>query len=85
MHRFDATTERIAELCFDYAAERLRLDPVPLDGPTTPEALQAAAGETITPAGLGADAAMALFRDVLAPACLSNEDRKSTRLNSSHT
>ncbi|MFM7270071.1 MAG: pyridoxal phosphate-dependent decarboxylase family protein [Actinomycetes bacterium] len=76
MHRFDATTERIAELCFDYAAERLRLDPVPLDGPTTPEALQAATGETITPAGLGADAAMAVFRDVLAPACLSNDSER---------
>lgn len=73
MHRYDETTARIAALCFDYAAARLRLDPVPLDGPRSPAELQAAAGATITPEGLGPEVAMSVFREVLAPACLSND------------
>ncbi len=35
MHHFDESTEQIAQLCFDYAIERLRMDPAPLDHPRT--------------------------------------------------
>lgn len=55
----------------DYAEERLRLDPVPLDYVLTPEQLEERAGQTITAAGLGGHQTMELFGEVLAPACLS--------------
>jgi L-2,4-diaminobutyrate decarboxylase len=71
MHRYSDETERVAQAALAYARERLRLDPAPLDGPRTERELEAAAGQTITPAGLGGDAAMRLFADVLARATVS--------------
>src|SRR5665811_1118595 len=56
-----------------YAEDRMRLHPVPLDGPKTLEQLQAVAGETITAEGMGGLAALKLFGDELALACLSND------------
>jgi aromatic-L-amino-acid/L-tryptophan decarboxylase len=73
MHRFDAETEEIARLCFDYAIERLRMDPVPLDEPATFEELTERAGQTIGAAGRSPDDVMALFGEVLAPACISSD------------
>ncbi|HEY7438964.1 MAG TPA: pyridoxal-dependent decarboxylase [Acidimicrobiia bacterium] len=73
MHSYDEHTERIARLCFDYAIERLRMDPVPLDGPSTPEALDAAAGKLITPRGHAPEDVMRVFAEVLAPACVSSD------------
>jgi glutamate/tyrosine decarboxylase-like PLP-dependent enzyme len=43
----------------------------PLDRPLTPAELEGLVGTTITAAGIGADAALALWADVLAKACLS--------------
>ncbi len=54
-----------------YVRERLRMDPVPLDRPLTPHALEELAGETITAEGLGAEGAFEVFRTVLAPAIVS--------------
>ena len=74
MHGFPDDNTSLTELervVLDYSAERMRLDPVPLDRVLTPEQLQEAAGETVTAEGLGGQAAMSLFADVLAPACLS--------------
>ena len=71
MHRHTEETERLAQAILAYAEERFRLDPVPLDGPRTPEELAAATGATITEDGLGGDEALRLFTDVLAPACIS--------------
>ena len=51
----------------------MRLHPVPLDGPRTLEELQAVAGSSITPEGLGGLGALKLFGDELAKACLSND------------
>ena len=61
----------LEKLVLEYSAERMRYDPPPLDRTLSPAELQAAAGETITEGGLGGQAAMDLFADVLAPACLS--------------
>jgi glutamate/tyrosine decarboxylase-like PLP-dependent enzyme len=61
----------LAQIVLDYSKERLELDPVPLDGPRTLAQLEATAGQTVTAAGLGGHAAMDLFAEVLAPACLS--------------
>ncbi len=76
MHRYDAGTEEIAQLCFDYSIARLRMDPVPLDGPLTLAELEARAGKTITREGRPPEDVMALFAEVLAPACVSNDSPK---------
>ncbi len=62
--------ETLGHAVLGYARQRLRLDPVPLDGPRSAEELQGSVGETITPGGLGA-AALDLFTEKLAPACIS--------------
>jgi L-2,4-diaminobutyrate decarboxylase len=71
MHAFDPATDELAEQILEYALGRVRLDPPPLDGPRTEAELRAACGDTITPDGIGGDRALALFTDVLAPACIS--------------
>jgi aromatic-L-amino-acid/L-tryptophan decarboxylase len=76
MHRYDARTEQIAQLCFEYAIARLRLFPVPLDGPLTLPELEALAGRTVTREGMPPEDVMALFGEVLAPACVSNDSPK---------
>ncbi|WP_295697140.1 aminotransferase class V-fold PLP-dependent enzyme [Lapillicoccus sp.] len=74
MHRYDPdTTSATVDSVLAYAAERLALDPVPLDGPASAAELTEAAGPTITAAGLGAARALDVFADVLAPACLSTD------------
>ena len=71
MHTFDADTERLLQQVIDYARTRLRMDPVPLDGPKSPALLREQAGQTITAEGMGGDEALRVFTDVLAPACVS--------------
>ena len=71
MHEYTNDTEWLAQQVIDYARDRLRLNPVPLDGPRPYDDLFARAGQTITAEGLGGDHALRLFREVLAPACIS--------------
>jgi len=71
VHRYTEDTERLAQGIFEYARSRLQADPVPLDGPRTAEELEELAGQTITEKGLGGEQALALFAEVLAPACIS--------------
>lgn len=71
MHRFDQNTQELSDAIADYAAFRLALNPVPLDGPATPEELEAVAGGAITKEGIGGLPALELFARKLAPACLS--------------
>jgi glutamate/tyrosine decarboxylase-like PLP-dependent enzyme len=71
VHRYDEETERVAQLVIDYTRRRMRLDPVPLDGPRPYADLYAAVGETVTEQGLGAERVLALFDDVLSRACIS--------------
>ena len=73
MHGFNAETQALGEAVLQYAENRMRLHPVPLDGPKTLEELQAVAGETITAEGMGGLAALKLFGDEIALACLSND------------
>ncbi len=70
MHRFTADAERLAQRVVDASLHRLRTEPA-LDGPRSPEELLAAAGQTITPEGIGGDEALRLWTDVLATACIS--------------
>ena len=73
MHHFDETAERAARACLDYALERLRLDPAPLDHPVPFAELHARAGDTITRAGRPPEDVLRVFAEVLAPACLSTD------------
>jgi L-2,4-diaminobutyrate decarboxylase len=73
MHSYTPETEIVAARILDYAERRFRLDPVPLDGPKTPEELRLLAGETITEEGLGGEAALTLFDEVLSRACISTD------------
>jgi L-2,4-diaminobutyrate decarboxylase len=71
VHGWSDETERLASSVFEYTRYRLRLDPVPLDGPRSPADLEAAVGETVTRTGLGGEEALRIFTEVLAPACIS--------------
>ncbi len=71
VHHFDEDTERLSQSVIDYARKRLRMDPVPLDGPKSLAELTRTAGQTITADGLGGEEALGLFESVLAKACLS--------------
>jgi glutamate/tyrosine decarboxylase-like PLP-dependent enzyme len=71
MHGWSDEDERLSEGVIEYARERLRMDPVPLDGPMSLEQLTAAVGQTVTPEGIGGERALQLFDDVLSRACIS--------------
>jgi len=73
LHRRDGTTAAVTRDVVDYVVERMAMSPPPLDAPRTPAELAAATGTMITPDGLGHERAFALFRDVLAPACISSD------------
>jgi len=73
MHHFDDIADRAARSCLEYALDRLRLDPAPLDLPASHEDLARAAGRTITRAGHDPEEVLRVFTDVLAPACLSSD------------
>lgn len=73
MHTYDELTQRIATACLDYAIERLRMDPVPLDGPLPFAKLADQAGRTITREGREPEDVVREFADVLAPACISTD------------
>jgi len=71
MHGWNEDVERLSRGIVDYARDRLRLDPVPLDAPRSFEELEAEVGATVTAEGLGGEAALRIFTEILAPACLS--------------
>jgi glutamate/tyrosine decarboxylase-like PLP-dependent enzyme len=73
MHQRDRETEALTDAVVRYALARLQMDPPPLDASRAEEDLRARAGTTITPAGIGGEAALAVFADVLAPACISTD------------
>lgn len=73
IHGLDPSTELMAQRIFEYVLERIRMAPPPLDGPLGAAELRRATGEMITDDGLGYDRAFELFRDVLAPACISSD------------
>ncbi len=72
MHEFNRDVELLAQEVLEYALLRLKSDP-PLDSPRTFENLYAQVGETITAKGLGGHETLALFKNVLATACISTD------------
>ncbi len=73
MHTYDQASEALAQKVIAYALERMRMDPPPLDSPRSPDDLRAHIGATVTPEGLGGSAALQLWIDQLAPACISED------------
>ena len=73
LHRRDDTTAAVTREIVDYVVDRMAMSPPPLDAPRSPTELAAATGTMITPDGLGYEQAFALFREVLAPACISSD------------
>ena len=72
VHRYDDETERLAQAVIDYARRRMRLDPVPLDGPRPYDELYAARRrDDHRRRGSAASAVLRLFDDVLSRACIS--------------
>jgi len=72
VHKFTAEVEELANEILAYSLERLKSDP-PLDGPRTAADLFAEVGNTITERGLGGRAALGVFTEVLAKACISTD------------
>ena len=72
MHKFTPEVEELANEILAYSLERLKSDP-PLDGPRNAEDLFAEVGNTITERGLGGRAALGVFTEVLAKACISTD------------
>jgi aromatic-L-amino-acid decarboxylase len=73
MHRYDARTQRMADLVFAYMRERLALEPVPLDHGVAPEELAARAPNLIGAAGNDPEIVLAQYSEVLAPAVISSD------------
>lgn len=73
LHGIDDETERLAAHALSYVLDRVRMSPPPLDAPRSPGELQEAAGEVITPEGLGWEKAFDVFARILAPACISSD------------
>src|SRR3954452_23873843 len=73
MHERDRETEVLTDAVVRYALHRLQMDPPPLDASRAEDKLRAQAGTTITADGIGGAAALAVFADVLAPACISTD------------
>jgi len=70
VHAYTPADDRTARALADYCLQRLAMA-APLDRPLRPDELEALAGQTVTPAGIGGDEALRLWADVLGPACLS--------------
>jgi len=70
MHSFDRRSKRLSWKVLAYALNRIRMDP-PLDRPVNASILRARAGRTVTDDGIGGSEALRIWREVLAPACIS--------------
>jgi len=70
MHSFDRRSKRLSWKVLAYALNRIRMDP-PLDHPVDASVLRTRAGRTVTDDGIGGPEALRIWREVLAPACIS--------------
>jgi glutamate/tyrosine decarboxylase-like PLP-dependent enzyme len=73
MHQHTAALDALTEQVIAYALERIHMDPPPLDAPRSPAELTTRVGATITPEGIGGEAALRVWIDELAPACTSED------------
>jgi glutamate/tyrosine decarboxylase-like PLP-dependent enzyme len=71
VHLWTDETEQLAEEILGFARRRLHSDSVPLGLPRSAAELEALAGRGITEDGIGGEAALRLFDDVLSKACVT--------------
>ncbi len=71
MHEHTDEMAELAEKIFAFARHRIALDPIPLGTARTEEELAALCGPTITAEGIGGEAALRCFVDVLNESSLS--------------
>lgn len=71
MHDVSELNSAMLDGVLDYSRRRSLSTDVPLDATVSQEELQRSVGQTVTEQGLGAERALSLFEDVLAPACLT--------------
>lgn len=78
MHSYRPSLDAFAEEVLAFARQRMAADAheLPIGAPRSPAELDAAGGVTITEQGMGASAALRLFREVLEPACLSSDHHR---------
>lgn len=69
MHRWDESTDLLAQSVLGYAVERLKTRKDTSWGAQPPQVLAAQLAGTVSPDGVGGHEALRLFRDVLLPAC----------------
>jgi glutamate/tyrosine decarboxylase-like PLP-dependent enzyme len=73
MHEVSDETISLVDLVLEYSRERILSTDTPLDGPLPEAELARLAGETIIEDGIGAQRALTLFAEVLAPACITTD------------
>ena len=71
MHDHSPELLALVDSVIDYSRRRLIFADVPLDKPLAPKELRRLADGSITEDGIGSRRALALFENVLAPACVS--------------
>lgn len=74
MHEWNESTDLFAHAVIGYAIERLKVPKDPQWGAHRATDLAASLDTSITPTGIGGHAALAMFRDVLMPACRPMDD-----------
>ena len=74
MHQWESSTELLAHSMIGYAIERLKVDKDPQWGARPADELAAELAGAVCDDGIGGHAALALFRDVLLPACRPLDD-----------
>lgn len=73
MHEIGGDTRAVVDEVLDYARRRVLYEDIPLDKPLSPRDLSRLASGSITPSGIGARRATALWENVLAPACVTTD------------
>jgi glutamate/tyrosine decarboxylase-like PLP-dependent enzyme len=71
VHTYDESIDAAARQMVEYALERIRMEPPPLDMPRSDAELSALVGRTVTAEGIGAQEAFRRFVEHLAPATIS--------------
>ncbi len=73
MHAVTPETTALVDMVLDYAHRRILGEQSPLDKPMTPSELRRLASGSISETGIGGRRALALFENVLAPACITTD------------
>lgn len=73
MHSVSTETTQLVDMVLDYSRRRMLDSETPLDKPQTEAELDRLAAGSITENGIGARRALALFENVLAPACITTD------------